>query len=279
MFACIPTAVDVVSRLGGKALLYQICDKLDANEDSALSANVIRDLDSRMKALADAVVYNGKRLFDEATESNRYYLPVGADYELFANLPDQPAPDVANIPHPVLGYFGAMDFVMDTELIQEVSRRRPEWHWAMIGNKSNAIELSEPNVHFLGPKKLAELPRYVVGFDVCVLPWHANNRFVSYGSAMKVREYLATGKPVVIAPLYEYLDTPGIRIYRSVDEFIWLVEESLKNDSPEAVRERQAVVKNGTWDDRTRELCRLIEGIVQAREVAFCPESPQAKGA
>ena len=51
--------------------------------------------------------------------------------------------------------------------------------------------------------------------------------FTSYGSAIKVREYLATGKPVVISPLYEYLRTPGVKIYRTVDEFIALVEEAL----------------------------------------------------
>ena len=46
-----------------------------------------------------------------------------------------------------------------------------------------------------------------------------------------MREYLATGKPVVISPLYEYLNTPGVRIYRSTDEFISAVESALRDDT------------------------------------------------
>jgi len=269
VLACIPTAVDVVCRLGGEVLLYQVCDKVEANEDSALSPHVIHELDHKMKEMADIVIYNGKRLFDEAMESNRYYLPVGVDYDLFANLPGEPAPDAADLPRPLLGYFGAMDFMMDTELIADVAHRRPDWHWMLIGNRSNVIRLSGTNLHFLGPRPLTDLPKYVTRFDVCVLPWRADNRFASYGSAMKVREYMATGKPVVIAPLYEYLNTPGIRIYRSVDEFVALVEDSLKNDSPKAATERQAVVRNGTWDDRARELCNLICSIREYKRYEY----------
>ena len=94
---------------------------------------------------------------------------------------------------------------MDTELMAEVARLRPGWHWVLLGLKSNLVRISAPNIHFLGSKPYSSLPRYIRQFDVCVLPWRANNAFTSYGSAIKVREYLATGKPVVMAPLYEYL--------------------------------------------------------------------------
>lgn len=265
VYACIPTAADLIGHLNEKAVVYQVSDKLDANEDSALSVDVIRELDSSLKQRSDVVMYTGKRLFDEATEPHRYYFEQGVDYGHFANLPAQTPADAANIPKPILGYFGAMDFVMDTELIAEVAKRRPEWHWLLIGNKSNLIQISGPNLHFLGSKPLAALPAYVNCFDVCVLPWHAANEFVSYGSAMKVREYLATGKPTVIAPLYEYLKTPGLHIYRSIDEFIAFVERSLRNDAPADRERRQSAVRNGTWDDRTRELGEVIQSILQSR--------------
>ncbi len=102
---------------------------------------------------------------------------------------------------------------MDTELMAEVARLRPGWHWVLLGLKSNLVRISAPNIHFLGSKPYHDLPRYIRQFDVCVLPWRQSNTFTSYGSAIKVREYLATGKPVVIAPLYEYLQTPGLRFY------------------------------------------------------------------
>ena len=121
---------------------------------------------------------------------------------------------------------------MDTELMAEVARLRPNWHWVMLGIKSNLVQVTAPNIHFLGSKPYSELPRYIRQFDVCVLPWRESNTFTGYGSAIKVREYLATGKPVVMAPLFEYLETPGLRFYRGVQQFIEQVEAALANDTP-----------------------------------------------
>src|SRR5882762_3305201 len=145
---------------------------------------------------------------------------------------------------------------MDTALAEEVSRMRPDWHWVLIGPTSNPVDISAPNVHFLGPKQYADLPKYIGHIDVFVLPWRQDNAFTSYGSAIKVREYLATGKPVVISPLYEHMNTPGVRIYRSKQEFLNAVEDALQHDSASDFRLRQSVVRNSTWDARARDVGR-----------------------
>jgi glycosyltransferase involved in cell wall biosynthesis len=208
-------------------------------------------------------------LFQEATEANRFFLEQAVDFEHFSNLNVQAAPELAGIPHPTLGYFGAMDHVMDTDLMAKVARLRPQWHWVLLGFKSNRLQVSSPNIHFLGSKPYRDLPSYVQHFDVCVLPWRQNNTFTSYGSAIKVREYLATGKPVVIAPLFEYLNTPGLRIYHSVEEFIGLIENALAGDTAEMAAQRQAVVKDGTWDARARELAALIDSVLRGRRYTY----------
>jgi hypothetical protein len=109
------------------------------------------------------------------------------------------------------------------------------------------------------------LPKYIRQFDVCVLPWRESNTFTSYGSAIKVREYLATGKPVVMAPLYEYREMPGLRFYRGTEEFIAQVEAALKTDAPALAQQRQAVVKDGTWDDRACQLAVLISSLLRGQ--------------
>jgi glycosyltransferase involved in cell wall biosynthesis len=263
LWIAIPTAAEMVGRLGEKLLLYQVSDKYDANEDSALSAQVIRDYDARLKAAAAVVVYSGRKLFREATEAHRYFLEQAVDFEHFSALDVPSAPELDGIPHPVLGYFGSMDYVMDTELMAEVARLRPGWHWVMLGIKSNLVQVTAPNIHFLGSKPYSELPRYIRHFDVCVLPWRESNTFTGYGSAIKVREYLATGKPVVMAPLFEYLETPGLRFYRGAGQFIEQVEAALASDTPALAAQRQAVVKDGTWDARARQLAGLIHGVLQ----------------
>ncbi len=258
VWAAIPSAADIAVRLNAKLILYQVEDKYDANEDSSLAREVIRSLDDRLKRTADIVVYTGRKLFDESELPNRYFLEQAVDFDHFANPASVTADDIAGIPHPVLGYFGAMDYVMDAALVEEVARRRPDWHWALIGLRSNLFQVTAPNLHFLGSKPYAALPSYVRHVDVFVLPWRKDNVFVSYGSATKVREYLATGKPAVIAPLYEFQKTPGLRFYNTADEFIAEIEDALHHDKLEDRAFRQSVVRGCTWDARAKELGELI---------------------
>jgi hypothetical protein len=145
-------------------------------------------------------------------------------------------------------------------LIKRASRERPSWHWIFIGNRSRGLDVeSLPNVHFLPPVPYDRLPHYAAGFDVCVLPWVTEQAFTSYGSAIKVREYLATGKPVVIAPLPEY-ERMGhvLRIARSRDDFLDLVQDALDERGIEGPNSRQAAVATGTWDARAEWVSDLI---------------------
>ena len=266
LWVCIPSAADIAQCLNAKLVIYQVSDKYDANEDTALSRDVIRQLDSQLKETAAAIMYTGRRLFDESNLPNRFLVEQAVDFEHFANEAPRTAPEIASIPHPVLGYMGAIDYIMDVPLIQEVARRRPEWHWVFIGLHSNLVRVEAPNVHFVGSKPYSELPEYLRHFDVCVMPWRQDSVFVSYGSATKVREYLATGKPVIISPLYEYLKMPGVRFYCTADEFIAAVEDALGHDTPADRQLRQSLVRTSTWDARTREVGALIGSLLAGTE-------------
>ncbi|HVG19488.1 MAG TPA: glycosyltransferase, partial [Blastocatellia bacterium] len=173
--------------------------------------------------------------------------------------------DIAGVPRPRLGYFGAIEsWLLDQELIRYVSQKRPDWHWVFLGLKAARLDIEDlANVHYLGSKPYAEMPRYASQFDVCVLPWVTDNEFVSYGSAIKVREYLATGKPVVITPLYEYEGLDGIlRISRGYDDFILKVEDALARDTDGQRAARQRAVERSTWDARAEEVSSDIERLL-----------------
>ena len=271
LWIAIPTAAEMIGTLDEAAVVYQVSDKYDANTmDHATDPALIRRLHEHAIDAADLVFYSGRKLFHEATRGceRSHLLEQGVDYDHWRRVGEGTvavAPEVEKIPRPRLGYFGAIEpWLVDQELIKRAARERPEWQWIFIGNKSRGLEIEElPNTHFLPPVPYAELPRYAAGFDVCVLPWETEQSFTSYGSAIKVREYLATGKPVVIAPLPEYEAMSDVlRIARSRDEFFRLVEEALSESDPSAKEKRQAAVKAGTWDARAEYVSELIEKVL-----------------
>ena len=273
LWIAIPTAADMIGTLDESVVVYHVSDKYDANTmDHATDPALIRSLHLRAIDAADLIFYSGRKLFTESTRGceRSYLLEQGVDYDHWRQVGTgkiDVAPEIAKIPRPRLGYFGAIEpWLVDQELIKRASRERPEWRWIFIGNKSRGLEIEGlPNVHFLPAVPYADLPAYAAGFDVCVLPWETEQSFTSYGSAIKVREYLATGKPVVISPLPEYEPMrDALRIARTRDDFIRLIDEALHDTDPAAAAKRQAAVASGTWDARAEWVSDLIENVLAA---------------
>ena len=274
LWIAIPTAAEMIGTLDESAVVYQVSDKYDANTmDHATDPALIRRLHEQAIDAADLVFYSGRKLFDEATRARErsYLLEQGVDFDHWRHVGNGSmtvAPEIARIPHPRIGYFGAIEpWLVDQELIKRAARERPEWQWIFIGNKSRGLEIEDlPNTHFLPPVAYQDLPRYAAGFDVCVLPWETEQSFTSYGSAIKVREYLATGKPVVISPLPEYEPMGDVlRIARTRNDFLALVEDALREDDPQASERRQAAVASGTWDARAEWVSGLIENVLERK--------------
>jgi glycosyltransferase involved in cell wall biosynthesis len=271
LWIAIPTAAELIGQFDESAIVYHVSDKYDANTmDHATDPVHIRKLHEHAIDAADLVFYSGRKLFDEATRARErsYLLEQGVDYDHWCRVGSgeiEVAPEVARIPRPRLGYFGAIEpWLVDQELIKRAAQERPEWQWIFIGNRSRGLEIEHlANTHFLPPVAYKDLPRYAAGFDVCVLPWETEQAFTSYGSAIKVREYLATGKPVVISPLPEYEPMSDVlRIARTRDDFMKLVEDALQETDPAAPTRRQAAVASGTWDARAEWVSELIEKII-----------------
>ena len=273
LWIAIPTAVDVVRRLNEQLVVYQVSDKYDANTmDHATDPSFIRKLHEQALAAADLVFYSSRKLFAESDQACRksHLLEQAVDFDHWSRLSGgevRVAEEVQRIPRPRLGYFGAIEpWLIDQELIRQASRDRPDWNWIFIGNKSRGLEIENlPNVHFLPPVSYQQLPHYAAGFDVCVLPWNTEVPFTSYGSAIKVREYLASGLPVVISPLPEYESMSAVlRIGRNRDQFLTLVDDALREEGAQLAKARQDAVRDGTWDARAEWVSELIEAKLRA---------------
>ena len=268
LWIAIPTAVEVIGRLDESLVIYHVSDKYDANTmDHATDPAFIRSLHERAIEAADLIFYSSRKLLAEATSGleRSHLLEQAADFDHWSRISSGEvtvADEIEGIPHPRLGYFGAIEpWLVDQQLIKQAARERPDWNWIFVGNKSRGLEIeSLPNVHFLPAVPYDRLPNYAAGFDVCVLPWDTEVAFTSYGSAIKVREYLATGKPVVISPLPEYETMSGVlRIARSGDQFLELIDDALQEQGAGLSHARQDAVRNGTWDARAEWASDLIE--------------------
>jgi glycosyltransferase involved in cell wall biosynthesis len=274
LWIAIPTAIDVVGRLNESLVIYHVSDKYDANTmDHATDPEFIRKLHDQAIDAADVIFYSSRKLLSEATRGREksFLLEQAVDFDHWSRISRgevRVAEAVERIPHPRIGYFGAIEpWLIDQDLIKRASRERPDWNWIFIGNKSRGLEIEDfANVHFLPPVSYQELPSYAAGFDVCVLPWNTEVEFTSYGSAIKVREYLASGKPVVISPLPEYESMSVVlRIGRSRDQFIEMVEDALRESGSDKASARQQAVRDGTWDARAEWVSELIEDALRGK--------------
>jgi len=276
LWIAIPTAVDVIGRLHESLVIYHVSDKYDANTmDHATDPAFIRSLHERAIEAADLIFYSSRKLLAEASRGleRSHLLEQAVDFDHWSQISNgdvRVAEEVEKIPRPRIGYFGAIEpWLVDQELIKQAAQRHPDWNWIFIGNKSRGLEIeSLPQVHFLPPVSYQDLPSYAAGFDVCVLPWNTEVTFTSYGSAIKVREYLASGKPVVISPLPEYETMSDVlRIGRSRDQFLELVADALRESGTAKAQARQDSVRDGTWDARAEWVSDLIEQALVEKSV------------
>ncbi len=108
-----------------------------------------------------------------------------------------PAP-AANLPHPVIGYFGLLADWIDLEMIAWLAAQRPGWTFLLVGQAKTDIRQLQglSNVVMVGPQPYESLPGWARAFDVAIIPYRMN-RQVQNANPLKLREYLATGRPIV----------------------------------------------------------------------------------
>jgi len=112
----------------------------------------------------------------------------------------------------------------------------------------------------LGFRPYDELPAYVSGFSVGLIPY-TTSPYTRNCSPLKVFEYLAAGKAVVASGVPELGGMePDVTLADGPEELVAALEAALSADSPEAVARRQELAKKNTWDARTERLLDLVGG-------------------
>jgi glycosyltransferase involved in cell wall biosynthesis len=265
-----PAALAFTSHLNPLVVIYDAADGPAEVRQTLQSGQ-----DAAIMRRADVVLTGSQSLYDaaQAQHDNVHLVPSAVDAAHFAQAriwQPQPA-DQAAIPEPRLGFFGVLDERLDRALIDRVAAERPGWQLIFIGPvlQLNLADLPQrPNIHYLGLKSYLELPAYLAGWDVAILPFAINDA-TRYSSPAKIPEYLAGGKPVVTTPVPDVVSQYGssglVQVAVTPAEFITSVTRILFAPPAHDRSHLDGHLAQTSWDETWRTISRLIEVELIAR--------------
>lgn len=272
-----PLAIPLLGTLDATCIVYDCMDELSGFKNAPAE---LFQAEEELFSVADVVFTGGPSLYKCKKErhANVHCFPSSVDRLHFSkarqSLPD-PA-DQARVRRPRLGYFGVIDERMDLELIETLAANKPDWQIMMVGpvTKIDPSALPQrPNIHYLGQKSYEELPAYLAGWNVCLLPF-ALNRATKYISPTKTLEYMAAGKPIVSTPITDVLEPYGDIVYigNSAEEFTSACCSALHQSDVERRRREvrsQEVLDRTSWDSTVARMRQEIAKVSKRRSKAI----------
>jgi uncharacterized SAM-binding protein YcdF (DUF218 family)/glycosyltransferase involved in cell wall biosynthesis len=269
-----PLARAVIADLNPALTIYYCIDDLAS---SSHEARKIADSERALFRSADFVFTTSERLRARAAQfSERVHLfPFAVNLAVFQKSREQNEPvaaDLAALPRPVAGYVGGLHQWVDQELLAAVAARLPNVTFALVGPEQTDVSKLKalPNVRLFGQRPHSELPRYVRGFDVGLVPYRITE-YTANVYPTKLNEYLVMGIPVVATDLAEIRRFNAehgevVGLAASVEAFADAIRAAVAQASPPAAAARRIeVAESNSWERRLEEMLALIEAERQAK--------------
>lgn len=265
-----PMAMGFAAHLKPKAIVYDCMDELSGFKFAPPS---LLENESKLFQKADLVFTGGQSLYEAKKDRHKsvHAFPSSietAHFKQARNVTDEPV-DQKQISHPRLGYCGVIDERLDINLVGEIAELRPDWQFVMIGPVVKISDEDLPrsaNIHYLGGKNYQELPAYMAGWDVALMPF-AINESTRFISPTKTPEYLAAGKPVVSTAIRDvvrpYGDMNLVRIASTAEEFVAACEKALNENQKDNLPSVDEFLAQNSWDKTWSKMADLIEDVVK----------------
>jgi glycosyltransferase involved in cell wall biosynthesis len=265
-----PMALPMARGLRPRGMVYDCMDELSAFD---FAPPALIDREDALFRQVDLVFTGGRSLYESkrSRHGNVHCFPSSVDHAHFARRDVAEHPDQLALPYPRLGYYGVIDERLDMALIAALADARPTWQIVMVGPvaKLTPAQLPlRPNLHWMGQRRYDELPAFLAGWQVCLMPFalNASTRFIS---PTKTLEYLAAGKPTVSTPVRDVAQQYAqvVPIAASAPDFVaecerllaWSTEERSVFQSAAA-----AVVAGTSWDRTAAAMQELLRPISDA---------------
>ena len=276
-----PMMLPFSRRLDADVTVYDAMDELSKFR---FAPPRLLELEAELLAKADIVFTGGSSLYEakKGRHANVHCFSSSVDrvHFLKARAGQFEPADQEDLPRPRLGFYGVLDERFDTELLTRVAEMRPEWSFVMVGPvvKIAPEDLPHrPNIHYLGPKTYAELPAYLSGWDVALMPF-AMNESTQFISPTKTPEYLAGGRPVVSTPVKDvvrhYGHLQGVFIAADAGSFVAACEKALElSRNPESgwLAEADLLLSASSWDTVQARMAGLLADLLGTRRTTSAP--------
>jgi len=267
-----PMALSFTRHLNPSATIYDCMDELSLFKNAPKE---LIDNEKELLSIADQVFTGGQSLYEAKRDRhpNVHAFPSSIDFHHFAHARKisrghhADPEDQTNISHPRIGYCGVIDERIDYNLIAGMATARPDWQIVLVGPIVKVDPEALPkaaNIHYLGQKDYKQLPHYMAGWDVAMMPF-AKNDATKFISPTKTPEYLAAGRPVVSTSIRDvvrpYGDQQLVEIADTVDEFIraaarcGMDEGALPVDWLQRV---DAFLSQNSWDKTWDDMAKLV---------------------
>ncbi|RYY71569.1 MAG: glycosyltransferase family 1 protein [Chitinophagaceae bacterium] len=261
--------------------VYTVYDCMDELSAFKFAPQEMRILETALLKKAALVLTGGHSLYQakKHTHHNVYPFPSSIEKEHFAKgrLVEEEPEDQAHIPSTRMGFYGVIDERFDIDLIAEVARLRPQWQLVLIGPVVKIEESSLPrleNIHYLGCKSYQELPQYLAGWDIAMIPF-ARNESTRFISPTKTPEYLAAGCPVISTSITDvvnpYHTQQLVHIADTAADFIAAAEKELRASETDYQRwlvKVDSFLENISWDHTVAKMQQLMDECLCTKAVS-----------
>src|SRR6476661_717654 len=260
-----------------------VFDAMDELSKFKFAPVKLLDLEQELIDRADVVFTGGSSLYEAKKDrhDNIHCFPSSVDRAHFckARAHQFDPADQEDLPKRRLGFYGVIDERFDIDLLAAIAEMRPSWSFVMVGPVVKIAEEDlprRPNIHYLGGKTYDQLPAYLSGWDVALMPF-AMNESTQFISPTKTPEYLAGGKPVVSTPVRDvvrtYGDLEGVKIASTPEEFVAACEEALElsRNPYEWLSEADLMLSATSWDTVQARMAGLVAEILGTSTATSAP--------
>jgi UDP-galactopyranose mutase len=269
-----PMMLSFSRHLDASVVVYDCMDELSKFR---FAPEKLLDLEQELIDRADLVFTGGSSLYEakKSRHNSVHCFPSSVDRAHFTKARrelEQPS-DQAELKHPRLGFYGVIDERFDIDLLREAADMRPDWSFVMVGPVVKIGEDELPraaNIHYLGGKTYEQLPAYLSGWDVALMPF-AMNESTQFISPTKTPEYLAGGKPVVSTPVRDvvrsYGHLQGVHIAHDAEGFVRCCEKALEQsrEGGDWLAQADLLLSATSWDTTQARMSGLIAEVLGER--------------